>query len=151
MYPSLHLCSAPGRSSTRTTGRIAGSGPHRVPRCHGGTMAHYGKYRGRVESVIDPMGLMRIRVTVPAVLDEAAVWATPCVPVGYLGVPAVGSGVWVEFEGGDTDYPIWSGCWVEVPGTVPAPEGIEISNGQGASVKLTGPTVSVNDGALDVT
>lgn len=115
-------------------------------------MAHYGKYRGRVESVVDPMGLMRIQVTVPAVLDEAAVLATPCVPVGYLGVPAVGSGVWVEFEGGDTDYPIWSGCWPEGPGTMSAhPEGIELSNGQGASVKLTGPTVSVNDGALDVT
>ncbi len=115
-------------------------------------MVHYGKYRGRVESVVDPMVLLRIRVTVPAVFDEAAVWATPCVPVGYLGVPTVGTGVWVEFEGGDTDYPIWSGCWLEEPGTVPAqPDGIELSNGQGASIKLTGPTVSVNDGALDVT
>lgn len=115
-------------------------------------MAHYGKYRGRVESVADPIGLMRIQVTVPAVLDEASVWATPCVPVGYLGVPAVGSGVWVEFEGGDSEFPIWSGCWLEGPGTVSGqPVGIEFSNGQGASVKLTGPTVSVNHGALDVT
>lgn len=115
-------------------------------------MANYGKYRGRVENVADPMGLMRIQVTVPAVLDQAAVWATPCVPVGYLGVPPVGSGVWVEFEGGDTDYPIWSGCWLEERGTVSVqPGGIEFSNGMGASVKLTGPTVSVNDGALDVT
>ena len=113
---------------------------------------NYGKYRGRVENVVDPMGLMRIQVTVPAVLDEAAVWATPCVPVGYLGVPPVGSGVWVEFEGGDTDRPIWSGCWLEEGGTVSLePGAIELSNGMGASVKLTGPTVSVNHGALDVT
>jgi hypothetical protein len=28
--------------------------------------------------------------------------------------------------------------------------GIEIDNGQGASIKLTGPMVSVNSGALDV-
>ena len=83
---------------------------------------------------------------------HAAVWATPCVPVGYLGVPPVGSGVWVEFEGGDTDYPIWSGCWLGERGTVSVePGGIELSNGMGASLRLTGPTVSVNDGALDVT
>lgn len=115
-------------------------------------MANYGKYRGRVENVVDPMGLMRIQVTVPAVLNQAAVWAMPCVPFGYLGVPPVGSGVWVEFEGGDTDYPIWSGCWPEERGTVlMQPGGIEVSNGMGASVKLSGPTVSVNDGALEVT
>jgi hypothetical protein len=29
--------------------------------------------------------------------------------------------------------------------------GIEINNGQGASLKLSGPQVSVNDGALEVT
>lgn len=115
-------------------------------------MANYGKYRGRVENVVDPMGLMRIQVTVPAVLDQAAVWAVPCVPVGYLGVPPVGSGVWVEFEGGNTDYPIWSGCWWGERGQVSVePGGIELSNGMGASVKLTGPTVSVNGGALEVT
>lgn len=115
-------------------------------------MANYGKYRGRVENVVDPSGLMRIQVTVPAVLNQAVVWAMPCVPVGYLAVPPVGSGVWVEFEGGNTDYPIWSGCWLGERGTVSVqPGGIELSNGMGASVKLTGPTVSVNDGALDVT
>ena len=30
------------------------------------------------------------------------------------------------------------------------PLSLEISNGHGASIKLTGPMVSVNDGALDV-
>ncbi|MCB0022984.1 MAG: baseplate assembly protein, partial [Caldilinea sp.] len=28
--------------------------------------------------------------------------------------------------------------------------GLEITNGQGAAIKLTGPQVSVNDGALEV-
>lgn len=115
-------------------------------------MGYYGKYRGTVENAVDPLGLMRIQVRVPTVLDDAVLWATPCVPVGYLGVPAVGSGVWVEFEEGQADHPIWSGCWLEEPGTVSAlPGQIELNNGQGASVHLTGPTVSVNRGALDVT
>ncbi|SIK36526.1 Uncharacterized protein conserved in bacteria [Mycobacteroides abscessus subsp. abscessus] len=51
-------------------------------------------------------------------------WAMPCVPVagiqsGFVALPNIGSGVWVEFEQGDPDYPIWVGCFwgsaVEVP------------------------------------
>ena len=29
--------------------------------------------------------------------------------VGFAFLPAVGSGVWIEFEGGDVSYPIWVG------------------------------------------
>ena len=37
-----------------------------------------------------------------------------CVPyagpkVGFVMLPEVGSGVWIEFEGGDVSYPIWTG------------------------------------------
>jgi uncharacterized protein involved in type VI secretion and phage assembly len=48
----------------------------------------------------------------------------PCVPLAgkqmgaYL-VPQIGSGVWVEFEQGDPDYPIWSGCFWGVMAEVP--------------------------------
>jgi uncharacterized protein involved in type VI secretion and phage assembly len=117
---------------------------------------------------------------------------------GMYAVPAIGSGVWVEFEQGDPDYPIWVGCFwgstVEVPALalaappalqnvviqttgqnalmlsdVPGPTGgillmsssgamisisdigITISNGQGATIVMTGPTVTVNEGALEVT
>lgn len=31
--------------------------------------------------------------------------------MGFLTVPAKNAGVWIEFECGDTAYPIWSGCW----------------------------------------
>ena len=154
------------------------------------------KYRGTVENNIDPMQLGRIQVSVPSVLGEGRMsWAMPCVPyagsgVGFFAIPPVGANIWVEFEGGNPDYPIWSGCFWgvgEVPampaiaemkilktdmGTITLNDlpgvggitietitgmkieinalGIEITNGQGGSIKLTGPQVSINDGALDV-
>lgn len=77
----------------------------------------FGKYRGKVENNIDPMMIGRLQVSVPAVLGSGRLsWATPCAPyggsgVGFFAIPPVGANVWVEFEGGDLDYPIWSGCF----------------------------------------
>ncbi len=86
---------------------------------------HFGKYRGQVVDNIDPMQMGRLSVLVP---DAAGLipgtWAMPCMPFagvqqGMFVVPAIGSGVWVEFEHGDTDYPVWVGCYwgsaAEVP------------------------------------
>ncbi|HXS04539.1 MAG TPA: phage baseplate assembly protein V, partial [Rhodanobacter sp.] len=130
-------------------------------------------------------------------------WAMPCVPIagkqsGVYVVPQIGAGVWIEFEQGDPDYPIWvGGYWgaaAELPvlalaGNPASPSivlqsglqntisisdmagptggillqsltgafiaineiGITISNGQGATVVLAGPTVTINNGALVVT
>jgi uncharacterized protein involved in type VI secretion and phage assembly len=75
----------------------------------------YGKYRGIVTDV--DATTLRIKAQVPAVLGEAVSgWSQPCVPyagdqVGLFFVPAVGAGVWIEFEGGDVSYPIWAGCY----------------------------------------
>jgi hypothetical protein len=161
---------------------------------------YFGKYRGKVTSNVDPTMLGRLQVTCPAVLGIGRMsWAMPCVSfagpaVGAFVLPPVGANVWVEFEGGDPDYPIWAGCfWGKgevpatpaVPGTsvfrtssvtltvddkpgaggvtllvgppaVPTPlklaltaAGIELSNPT-ASVKLTGLSVNVNNGALEV-
>jgi uncharacterized protein involved in type VI secretion and phage assembly len=126
----------------------------------------------------------------------------PCVPAagintGFFTVPMIGAGVWIEFERGDPDYPIWvGGFWgtaAELPvmahmvppgvtgftlqtplknglviSDVPGPTGgiliqtttgamisvsdigIIISNGKGAVINMTGPTVDVNLGALTV-
>jgi len=91
----------------------------------------FGKYRGKVENNIDPMLLGRVQVNVPAVLGSGSLsWAMPCVPyagngVGFFMIPPVGANVWVEFEGGDIDYPIWSGCFWglgEVPATPAVPQ-----------------------------
>ena len=164
---------------------------------------YLGKYRGTVVQNVDPEQRGRIQAIVP---DDSSLvpttWATACVPLAgksmgtYL-VPQIGSGVWIEYEQGDVDYPIWTGCFwgtvADVPplalagnpaspsiviqtglqnsivlSDVPGPTGgimlksstgamilvndvgITISNGKGATITMTGPTVSINNGALTV-
>ena len=163
----------------------------------------FGKYRGTVINNVDPLQIGRIQVMVPDVAGFIpSTWAMPCLPMagintGMFTVPMIGSGVWVEFERGNPDYPIWvGGFWgsaAEVPvlahavppgvmgftiqtplknglvlSDVPGPTGgiliqtttgamisvsdvgIIISNGKGAVINMTGPTVDVNLGALTV-
>lgn len=86
---------------------------------------YFGKYRGTVVNNIDPKQLGRIQVSVPAVLGDGFLsWAMPSVPyagrmVGFFAVPPMGANVWVEFEAGDPERPIWSGCFWGL-GEVPA-------------------------------
>ena len=85
----------------------------------------YGKYRGTVINNIDPLQIGRIQVIVPDVSNIVlSSWAMPCFVItgkqmGTYFMPQIGSGVWVEFEQGDSDYPIWvGGFWgtaAEVP------------------------------------
>lgn len=124
----------------------------------------YGKYRGKVENNVDPMQLGRVQVSVPAIYgDSKLAWAMPCTPyagkkVGLFLVPPKGANVWVEFEGGDIDYPIWAGCFWD-KGDVPAKgaladlkvlktDGIELSlsdvkGSGGVTLKVGSPAVSV--------
>lgn len=164
---------------------------------------YFGKYRGTVINNIDPMQMGRIQALIPDVTSVLpSSWAMPCLQVagiqsGIFTVPVVGSGVWIEFEQGDPDYPVWVGCFhgsaAEVPAMarvvppgvpgitlvtplqngitisdVPGPTGgilikttagamisvsdtgIIISNGKGAVINMTGPTVDVNLGALTI-
>lgn len=74
----------------------------------------FGKYRGTVINNIDPLQSGRVQVSVPDVLGQDLAWAMPCVPFtrkGTLarGIPSNGANVWVEFEAGDPDRPIWTG------------------------------------------
>jgi uncharacterized protein involved in type VI secretion and phage assembly len=160
----------------------------------------FGKYRGTVTDIQDPLFIGRVRAKVPDVMgDQESGWAMPCLPfagsgMGFFALPKVGAGVWIEFEHGDPDYPIWTGCWIgsaadappdllvppykkvilktegghaiildDTPGiggiTLQTSGGqkivlnatsIEIDNGQGGTIKMTGPQISVNNGALEV-
>lgn len=84
----------------------------------------YGKYRGFVVDNMDPKQLGRLTLRVPSVLGPEVTtgWAMPCVPYGgqknqgFLCIPEVGAGVWVEFEEGDLEFPIWVGTFWSEPG-----------------------------------
>jgi uncharacterized protein involved in type VI secretion and phage assembly len=92
---------------------------------------YYGKYRGVVSDIQDPLMMGRIRAKVPDVMGgEESGWAMPCVPVGgdgmgFFALPKKDAGVWLEFENGDPDYPVWTGCWwgsvAELPSLLLAP------------------------------
>jgi uncharacterized protein involved in type VI secretion and phage assembly len=171
-----------------------------------GNQQYFGKYRGTVIQNIDPEQRGRLQLMVPDVLGPLpSSWAEPVVPLagptgppmGVYLVPPIGTGVWVEFEHGDPNYPIWAGCrWgsqADIPplaraglpvspnivlqtagqnsivvSDLPGPTGgimlksatgatiivndtgIYIQNGKGASLVMTGPTVTINNGALVV-
>lgn len=86
----------------------------------------FGKYRGTVINNLDPMQIGRVMVMVPDVSNVIPTsWAMPCVPIagkqsGTFMVPQIGAGVWVEFEQGDPDYPIWVGGFWGIAAEVPA-------------------------------
>jgi hypothetical protein len=79
---------------------------------------YYGKFRGFVNDNKDPQQRGRLKVTVPSVMgDEVLAWALPCFPFGGLNnqglfmVPEANAQVWVEFEEGDLNRPIWTGTF----------------------------------------
>ena len=85
----------------------------------GSDQKFFGKYRGTVINNVDPLMEGRLMVEVPDVLSlSPSSWALPCVPLagptgppmGVYLVPPIGAGVWIEFEKGDPDYPLWVGC-----------------------------------------
>jgi uncharacterized protein involved in type VI secretion and phage assembly len=164
---------------------------------------YYGIYRGTVFNNVDPLQTGRIMAIIPDVGGiTPSTWAMPSVSytgkqMGAFMVPQIGAGVWIQFEAGDPDRPVWSGgFWgdaSEVPALalagvpadpnivfqsalqnaivisdLPGPTGgimlksttgatiivndtgIYIQNGQGASIVMTGPTVTINEGGLVV-
>lgn len=107
---------------------------------------YYGKYRGTVLNNFDPEQRGRIMALIPDVLGIApSNWALPCLPIagkqaGSFMVPQVGAAVWMEFEQGDPEYPIWvGGFWgiaAEVPVLALAPP--PIPPGQNIVFQTTG-------------
>ena len=89
---------------------------------------YFGKYRGLVVDNQDPENRARVTLQVPEVLGNELVshWAEPCLPFGGLAdqglflVPEIGAQVWVEFEAGNLDKPIWTGTLWQQSGDVPS-------------------------------
>jgi hypothetical protein len=131
---------------------------------------YYGKYRGIVINNVDPNRMGRLQVScVPVLGLNIGAWAMPCVPFagaslpdrqpeGFLMLPSIGSNVWVEFEQGNPDLPIWSGCFWDsggAPSKVILPTvrtivagGVELTldstpGAGGFTVKVSPPTVAV--------
>ena len=107
---------------------------------------YYGKYRGIVTDVDDPDNRCRIRARVDSLLDGQQIgWALPAAPFagdghGMVMLPKVGSGVWIEFEAGNLDVPIWSGGWW-ASGQRPDPQGAKVR----VIVSQTGNQVVLDD------
>jgi uncharacterized protein involved in type VI secretion and phage assembly len=89
---------------------------------------YYGKYSGVVTDIADPDDRCRIKARLPRLLDgQVTGWAEPALPFagsghGIVMLPKVGDGVWIEFEAGNLDQPIWTGCFFAA-GARPEPRG----------------------------
>jgi len=115
---------------------------------------YYGKYQGYLVDNEDPQKRGRLRVLVPEVLrGVVSGWAEPCFPYG--GGPDFGSfsippitrdadghyttGIWVEFRGGNPQFPIWVGTFPGAPGGTSeapgddAPPDVDVHVGRSAS------------------
>jgi len=138
----------------------------------------YGKYRGVVTDNADPNGLGRIKFKAQDVLgNQESGWAMPSAAfsgngVGFFALPTVGAGVWIEFEHGDPDYPVWSGGWwgssAEMPAALTTPQkqllihtdaghkiliddtpgtgGITLQFGGGAKIELNDQGITIDNG-----
>lgn len=114
---------------------------------------YYGKYRGTVTDI--DASTLRIKAKVPSVLkDQKTGWCMPCVPyagdnVGFAFLPEQGSGVWIEFEGGDLSYPIWTGCYWrqgEIPSdATPTVKAIVTKAGQKILLDDDNGTITITD------
>ena len=82
-------------------------------------MELFGLYRATVLSNIDPTKTGRLQLQFPlAGTVIPSTWAVPClsaadaraVALREFVLPPIGSMVWVMFDAGDPDFPIWMGC-----------------------------------------
>lgn len=131
---------------------------------------YWGKHKGYVRDNNDPENRGRIRCYCPQVMGQFddpnhwLDWALPNFPwLGGLntldfGSPAPKSatsgpeiGVWIEFENGDVEFPIWTGTWIPAL-TVTDPyaqQNLDTAGGEIGGDIITNPPGGSNLGALN--
>lgn len=112
---------------------------------------NFGKFRALVVDTVDPLDDGRLKVDVPGVGIQGA-WAAACLPpvqVGMLAWPQVGDTVWVEFEGGDLAFPVWTGVAWKSGAVVPAGGAVVIESA--SVITLRAAKVAVEAPLVDAT
>jgi len=87
---------------------------------------YYGVYRAQVKDNNDPENLGRLQIWCPQIhgRDYPKVWAFPIATMaatkaGFWAIPDVGEWVYVQFDHGRPEYPMWGAGWWERGGTTP--------------------------------
>lgn len=98
----------------------------------------YGKRKARVSDNKDPERRGRVRVeNIELFGSGQSDWALPNVPFyggrdcGFFSVPPVGSTVWLEFEEGLIDYPIYTGGYFDLLNDGHSTDGSQVENEEG--------------------
>jgi uncharacterized protein involved in type VI secretion and phage assembly len=117
---------------------------------------YFGKYKASVADNADPENRGRLRLRIPSILGDTVIsgWALPCAPYGgspgqgFFFIPEKDAGVWVEFEAGLLDYPVWVGTYWSKPGgqTEAPPPGSQQSPPSSKLIKTLKHTLELADG-----
>lgn len=107
-----------------------------------------GKFRAKVVNNQDPKNMSRIQVECPKIYGSfISPWCLPCLPYAVNNinsiVPPINSMVWIEFEEGDTNKPIWTGCIMK-PNEKIEWDTIELKTKNGLHIVLSNDTVKIS-------
>lgn len=140
---------------------------------------YFGIYRGIVDAIEEGDNLGIISVKIPDVFgaDHVVEKVRPCSPFagdkhGFVTIPEVGDGVWIQFEAGQTSLPVWIGFWWAA-GEMPEPKGalvrsfittkghkllldddadeLTVQHSGGAEMKMTGDDITIKIGDTSIT
>jgi uncharacterized protein involved in type VI secretion and phage assembly len=128
----------------------------------------FGKFRGVVTDNEDPDGIGRIKARVQQFgdKDKDLIWALPALPfagpgVGLYLIPPKKAWVWIEYEGGDRQRPIWTGCfWTNRPTIDPtklpgAKQNIKVLKTKNCTITINDDNgavaIETKDGRLSIT
>jgi phage baseplate assembly protein gpV len=119
-----------------------------------------GTWKGVVAENRDPAGIGRLKIRIPQlqtddqdIIDDYSLpWAYPMVldpgaGTGSFDVPDKGAKVWVQFEQGDINHPVWFGGWVTQNSGPPPPSNPIAAPVKNAASKASDAASNVADAA----